>query len=522
LEARRMKKLNIFVFIIVALLIIISAFPLATSLKATNDIIYVDDDGGTDYTCIQDAIDNASNGDTVYVYSGVYYENVIVDKSIELIGENKDTTIIDGTRWDTVTVIAEDVKITRFTIQNTDKDWPDDCRGICIYSNKINILDNIIRNNNHGIFLMNASDINISGNQFVDNNWALVMGLSHNVIVSYNNIYYNENEHDYVHHSGISVYESTEFSISHNIITTDVGLSLTLEFSSDVEVFLNKITGAWCGIILRGCNNMIISKNTLENNGYGIELSTSANIEIIQNNFIDNRLNAFFSKSIYWDAKLRLPLISNNKWDGNYWDRIRFSPYPIFGGMGWIRPTEDFVYHPITWITFDWHPAKQPYDFEGEYTEQPETVYEDPLSFRVEFKKLFDRIWRINCYATNTFDEDIKVRWGCPPFVYAFFYKIQDEDLNLYVKSYNKRIYNYNKWFEFEPGEEKLIDSSLFIGISNMFTYGLSEGYFQYIDTWPILPNGVYEFRASLSPYQNENYEMLSMGEQETIIFEYS
>ena len=89
-------------------------------------------------------------------------------------------------------------------------------------------------------------------------------------------------------------------------------------------------------------------------------------------------------------------------------------------------------------------------------------MYDDPLIFRVEFVKLFDRVWKINGYATNTFDEEITVRWGCPPCVFAFFYPIPDEDLNLLVGQYGTKFYNlkyYNKWFEFEPGEEKLIEN---------------------------------------------------------------
>jgi pectin methylesterase-like acyl-CoA thioesterase len=66
--------------------------------------IYVDvknmgfEDGtiGYPYNTIQEGIDAASNGDTVFVFSGTYFENVIVNKAINLTGENKDTTIIDG------------------------------------------------------------------------------------------------------------------------------------------------------------------------------------------------------------------------------------------------------------------------------------------------------------------------------------------------------------------------------------------------------------------------------------------
>jgi hypothetical protein len=153
------------------------------------------------------------------------------------------------------------------------------------------------------------------------------------------------------------------------------------------------------------------------------------------------------------------------------------------------------------------------------------SVDDDPLSFRVEFQKIVDRIWIIKGYATNTFDKHITVRWGCPPCVFAFFYGVPDEDEKLLVGQYRTNFYNlkyYNKWFEFDPGEEKLIDSKLFYGVSNHIIYGFHEGHNRYIESWPILPTGDYEVRASLSPYQNENYEMISMGVQETIVFHYT
>ena len=57
-----------------------------------NNIIYVDDDGGADYTRIQDAIDNASDRDTIYIHSGTYYEcRIKVNKTLSLIGLNYDT-----------------------------------------------------------------------------------------------------------------------------------------------------------------------------------------------------------------------------------------------------------------------------------------------------------------------------------------------------------------------------------------------------------------------------------------------
>ena len=47
-----------------------------------------------DFTCIQNAINAASSNDVIYVYSGVYYENIVINKSIKIMGENNGNTII--------------------------------------------------------------------------------------------------------------------------------------------------------------------------------------------------------------------------------------------------------------------------------------------------------------------------------------------------------------------------------------------------------------------------------------------
>jgi nitrous oxidase accessory protein NosD len=69
-----------------------------TSVKA--GIIYVDDsypsEDATHKKTIQAGVDAAQPGDTIYVYNGTYYENVIVDKTLNLTGENRNTTIVDG------------------------------------------------------------------------------------------------------------------------------------------------------------------------------------------------------------------------------------------------------------------------------------------------------------------------------------------------------------------------------------------------------------------------------------------
>ena len=63
------------------------------SVKASPGLIRVP----YDYPTIQEAINHADEGDTIFVYNGTYSEpQVTLRKPLQLIGENKSTTIIDG------------------------------------------------------------------------------------------------------------------------------------------------------------------------------------------------------------------------------------------------------------------------------------------------------------------------------------------------------------------------------------------------------------------------------------------
>ncbi|RLI39318.1 hypothetical protein DRO69_14440 [Candidatus Bathyarchaeota archaeon] len=49
-----------------------------------------------DYNSVHDAIKNASEGQTMYVKSGVYNECLIINKKLKIIGENKENAVIQG------------------------------------------------------------------------------------------------------------------------------------------------------------------------------------------------------------------------------------------------------------------------------------------------------------------------------------------------------------------------------------------------------------------------------------------
>ena len=135
-----------------------------TSKPISNgNILYVGGNGTGNYTKIQDAINNASNGDTVFVYNGTYYENVVIDKSINLIGEDRNSTIIDGVGIGNVITITDDNTLLKnFTIQNGG--YYPFYALVKITSNNNTISNNTVIHAFHGIWLNNSDLNDVSGN----------------------------------------------------------------------------------------------------------------------------------------------------------------------------------------------------------------------------------------------------------------------------------------------------------------------------------------------------------------------
>jgi len=255
-----------------------------TSLGKT---LYVGGSGAGNYSKIQSAIDNASDGDKVYVFNGTYYENVKVRKSISLVGEDRNSTIIDGqNKGSVIQVKVESVSIENFKIRNGTNGVGNN--GVKDWLNNITISRNIIVNNDKGVKLSYSENVNITGNIITENNY------------------------------GIAFYESKDSVIKYNhiLLNKKIGILFTMATMPGLQSENNSVY------------YNIIQKNTM-----GIYLEYSPLNKINCNNFYQNIVDASFGLSAW------------TNWNHNYWNRPRILPKPVIGITIYI-PWINFDWHP--------------------------------------------------------------------------------------------------------------------------------------------------------------------------------
>jgi len=364
--------------------------PETPALETRPFITYVDDDFNSStpgwnyiyFSEIQPAINATGNGGAVYVANGMYNETIWIEKSIDLIGENKNTTIINGNdNESTISLISSassETTISGFTVSKGGVDdagiWIGAANNVEICGN--NIISNkkygiefhgrniTIRNNNissnseYGIYLF-AVDSEIYENNFQNNGFGgiwIYSGKNNKILnntinnngegvhVSYaeNNIISGNsicNNYDYF---GVSIWFSFDNVISYNNIS-----------SNDVDgVFIDGfVDGAGNNTIVGNIisenrqdgvdiayyceNNSVCYNHITSNNNYGIQIRGDSHNNIIySNNFYENNINAYDECSNIWNSTYPL--------GGNYWsdyggqdsndDGIGDIPYNISGG----------------------------------------------------------------------------------------------------------------------------------------------------------------------------------------------
>lgn len=256
-------KMNInksVVTVLLVLSLVFVSFQGHRIVKAEPKTIIVPDD----YSTIQDAIGNASEGDTVFVKSGIYSENLTINKSLLLVGEDKETTIVVGDGTTALLVLHDDVNVTGFTFKR-----PSTMRwyyGIHLLSVKqCNVFGNILESTFRGIWLFDAS---------------------------FNNIYENNCTRNYY---GIHLGDSNYNNVSKNWITHNTGSGISTEGSNSNIIIDNYIaSNGGSGISLDGgkpnSDNLIVENVVTQNGHVGIRISSSDSTSnrIVNNNITEN------------------------------------------------------------------------------------------------------------------------------------------------------------------------------------------------------------------------------------------
>ena len=212
---------------------------------------------------LEELIRSAEPGDTIMVPAGTYRQgNITISKSIHLIGV--DYPVLDGEfKHEVFTVTAPGVSIKGFRIINTGKSSMEDKAAIkCVNAQNIIIENNILDNSFFGIHLSHTD---------------------HAVIRC--NVLTSVSEHEYEHGNGIHLWKCKNALIEGNEISGHRD-GIYFEFVTQSHIFENISThNIRYGLHFMFSNDDTYMFNAFRNNGAGVAVMYSTNVDMYQNEF---------------------------------------------------------------------------------------------------------------------------------------------------------------------------------------------------------------------------------------------
>lgn len=288
---------------------------------------------GLGYATIQEAINSNETlgGHTIFVEAGTYYENIVVGKSLVILGENATSTILDSHNPGSFNVIINaNVTLSRFTLQNG-------YSGIFgNHSSIINIKNNIIRNQYYyGVFVQTWGKCNVTAqdNHIVTSSGGIQVSYSEGFCVLEGNYLSQVG-------SGIMIgYGMMNGKVVNNTIAgngSGTGMDLSDFCNGTIEG--NCITGFNDGARFADTSGNRVTKNVLAaNTGFGLALISSDNNTVFGNDILDNGFGVWLSSSSRNNVVCQNNFMNNsqqahieapsypNTWDsgypsgGNFW-----------------------------------------------------------------------------------------------------------------------------------------------------------------------------------------------------------
>jgi parallel beta-helix repeat protein len=249
-------------------------------------------DGFGDYlfNSIQAAINKSEERGRISVLAGTYNENIVINKtSLKVFGQDPSITTIQGTGvGNTVNITNNYVDVSGFTIKNSGTLFSN--AVLHITASHCKIIDTIIKDGNHGIYLDNCDNTTIYINQISSNQGSGIY-LNQSVDSEINNNVISDNEH------GIYAYKSSDTTITYNVgiesnskngvFLKDMSTHNTISFNS---ISSNGENGIY---LLDQCNNNddISNNDIFLNEDSGIRIENSSNNKNIKNNTVQENKN---------------------------------------------------------------------------------------------------------------------------------------------------------------------------------------------------------------------------------------
>ena len=279
--------------------------------------IVVDMNGNGDYYSIQKAIGVANSGDVIFIEKGEYYEDLMIEKPITLIGDADDQPRIVGNGSDDcISIYSDNVSIYSISvnsigsinngmlIENVDDVAICDCifhvngtNTIKIKGSKnIEIINNSLTNGYVGISVYKTNSTYIINNTIKANEM-------HGIEVSYSfDNYLSSNSILNNRFSGMKFFHSNNNSIMDNLFAKNGKSGMTMTFSDTNRILKNNISeNDQDGISLLFSNGNIIVDNTFyENDYHAISLDSSMGCNITNNAMLRNGIHISGSRLDFW------------------------------------------------------------------------------------------------------------------------------------------------------------------------------------------------------------------------------
>ncbi len=301
-------------------------------------VLYVGGSGPGNYSTIQDAINDARDGDTIIVLKGVYEENVVANKSLTIEGRD---AVLKGTFF-----IMKNATIKGFSIYNENK-------AIKCMASHVKIEQNDIEAY-YGIVAEDSSCLKVEDNVFHSRYAIYVKNSSYSKFDgnSVNDGWY-----------GVWAENCPYMSIQNNNFSHNRWYTVWLAYSDGSNVENNSFYMNWYSIFLYHSNNCIVRENEIVHNEHGPQIVVSCN-NIIENNDIEHNehygiyagnrsLNNRFIANNIIDNAYNARDDGKNEWSKNYWSDYIGLRIKLLAVLG-------FPYH-VGKFNFDWRPALMPY-----------------------------------------------------------------------------------------------------------------------------------------------------------------